>query len=230
MECVASFDIETFCPIERLSQEDLLYLIGRKEHASKEKLYRELSTNPYVSYLISFSLFFIDSNRAEVYYISDKEERKKEEYSIKDRIIKVEYCSVVYHPEISFAERKILEMFWDRLGEVQRLITFYGEDFDMEFIKVRTIIHNLKPQTFLLYLQSKHPQVLDISKFFKVGKNHYSLSFISTKLNIPIDKGEMEGSKVREAFLKGRYRDIAEYNLRDALITGMLYERIKEYI
>ena len=40
MERIAAFDIETFCPIEELPQEDLLYLVGRKDNLSKDKLYR----------------------------------------------------------------------------------------------------------------------------------------------------------------------------------------------
>lgn len=231
MERVAAFDIETFCPIEELSQEDLVYLMGRKDTAlSKEKLYRELFTNPYVSYLISFSFFFIGSNTAEVYYVCKEGKEEIKDHAIGNRVINVIYKPVVIDSNLLEAERMLLEHFWDRFSRIERLITFYGEDFDMEFIKIRTIMHGLKPKPFIDYLHSKYRHNIDLKELFKVGKNNYSLNFISRRLNLPVDKGDMDGSKIREAFLKERYKDIADYNLRDVIITALLYERVKDYI
>ena len=40
----------------------------------------------------------------------------------------------------------------------------------------------------------------------------------------------MDGSKVQEAFLQGRYREIARYNCQDTLMTALLYLRLLPYI
>ena len=230
MERIAAFDIETFCPIEELPQEDLLYLVGRKDNLSKDKLYRELSTNPYVSYLISFSFFFIESNTAEVYFVCKEGKEDFQYYTINDRIVSVIYKPIIIGNSLLEAEKILLEYFWERLNSIERLITFYGESFDMEFMKIRTKMHGLKPKSFIDYLHSKFIHNIDLKELFRVGKNNYSLNFISRRFNLPVDKGDMDGSKVREAFLNERYKDIADYNLRDVIITGLLYERVKDYI
>lgn len=230
MERFVAFDIETFCPIEELSQEELLYLIGRKDLLSKDRLYREISTNPYVSYVISFAFFFIESNIAEVYYVCEEEKEEIKDYAINHRVIKVFYKPIVMNSGLLEAERMLLEYFWEKFSTIERPITFHGESFDMEFMRIRTIIHGLKPKSFMDYLRSKYTYNIDLKEFFRFAKNNYSLSFISRRFNLPVDKGDMDGSKVREAFLNKRYKDIAEYNLRDVIITGLLYERVKDYI
>jgi len=230
MERIAAFDIETFCPIEELSQEELLYLIGRKDLLSKDRLYREISTNPYVSYVISFAFFFIESNIAEVYYVCEEEKEEIKDYAINHRVIKVFYKPIVMNSGLLEAERMLLEYFWEKFSTIERPITFHGESFDMEFMRIRTIIHGLKPKSFMDYLRSKYTYNIDLKEFFRFAKNNYSLSFISRRFNLPVDKGDMDGSKVREAFLNERYKDIADYNLRDVIITGLLYERVKDYI
>jgi len=187
MERIAAFDIETFCPIEELPQEDLLYLVGRKDNLSKDKLYRELSTNPYVSYLISFSFFFIESNTAEVYFVCKEGKEDFQYYTINDRIVSVIYKPIIIGNSLLEAEKILLEYFWERLNSIERLITFYGESFDMEFMKIRTIMHGLKPKSFIDYLHSKFIHNIYLKELFRVGKNNYSLNFISRRFNLPVD-------------------------------------------
>ncbi len=237
MKKVVSFDIETFCPTEELTEQELSYLRGRKDYPSEESFHRDLATNPYVSLLISFSLFFLEENVGYVFYMAEEDKKEKSNITVDSRNIETLYTSLSIKDGLLSAEKRLLEVLWEQLKDVDMLITFHGRDFDMEFIKIRTVVHGIKPVAFFKYFPSKNQSYysknqnhMDLKEVFNVGKNNYSLNFIAKRLNIPIDKGDMDGSKVRDAFVNREYRKIAEYNLRDTIITGMLYEKVKDYI
>ncbi len=230
MKKVVSFDIETFCPTEELTEQELSYLRGRKDYPSEESFHRDLATNPYVSLLISFSLFFLEENVGYVFYMAEEDKKEKSNITVDSRNIETLYTSLSIKDGLLSAEKRLLEVLWEQLKDVDMLITFHGRDFDMEFIKIRTVIQGIKPVALYKHLLSKNKNHIDLRELFNVGKNNYSLNFIAKRLNIPIDKGDMDGSKVRDAFVNREYRKIAEYNLRDTIITGMLYEKVKDYI
>lgn len=223
-------DIETFCQIDSLSIDDYEYLRGRKDYSSEEDFHRELFTNPYVSHLVSFAMLFPQENRAMVCFLSDEDELYEEDYSVDGRHLRVFYRSIKIHSDILPSEKSLLELFWEKFSNVDHIITFHGKDFDMEFLKIRTILLQLKPPSFFLYFHSKNKGHIDLKDFLRVGRSNFSLNFLARRFNLPIDKGHMDGSKIGDLFLSGQYRKIAEYNLRDVFITGMLYERLKEYI
>lgn len=230
MKKFVSFDIETFCPTEELTEQELSYLRGRKDYPSEESFHRDLATNPYVSLLISFSLFFLEENVGYVFYMAEEDKKEKSNITVDSRNIETLYTSLSIKDGLLSAEKRLLEVLWEQLKDVDMLITFHGRDFDMEFIKIRTVIQGIKPVALYKHLLSKNKNHIDLRELFNVGKNNYSLNFIAKRLNIPIDKGDMDGSKVRDAFVNREYRKIAEYNLRDTIITGMLYEKVKDYI
>lgn len=230
MKKTAVFDIETFCPLEDIAEEELRYLKERKEYSSEEDFMRELATNPYVSILVSFCLLFPEEKRAEVFYLSEEENDEVKTFTFGDTVIEVYFRPILMNSKRLQAERKLLEILWDRLKEVGRLVTFHGGDFDLEFVKIRTAVQNLKPEGFYLYFPRRLINHVDLKDFLRVGRRNYSLRFISRRMSVSVDKGDIDSSKIRELFLKGDYRGLAEYNLRDVLITWMLYERLKDYI
>lgn len=225
-----SLDIETFCLLEELTEEDLSYLKGRKDYESEEDFHRDLATNPYVSFLVSFSLFFLEESKGYVFYMDEEDRKEESNTTVGERNVEVLYTSISLKDGFLSAERRLLGFLWEHLRHADTLITFHGKYFDMEFIKIRTIIQGMKPTAFYKHLYSKGISHIDLKDVFKVGRNNYSLNFIARRLNLPIDKGNMDGSKIRDAFLKREYRRVADYNLRDALITGMLYERVRGYL
>ncbi|MFN3263579.1 MAG: ribonuclease H-like domain-containing protein, partial [Aquificaceae bacterium] len=227
---VASLDIETFCPIEELEEGDVTYLKGRKDYSSEEDFHRDLSTNPYVSLLLSFSLFLPEEGVAYVFYLGEEESEEISRVNIGEISIEAVYASLSLKKGISESESRLVELFWKQLEQIDTLVTFYGKDFDMEFLKIRTLIHGVKSPAFYRYFHSKSVNHIDLRDVFRVGRNHYSLNFISRRMKLPIDKGDMDGSKITNVFLKGEYRKVADYNLRDALLTGMLYERVKDHL
>lgn len=227
---IASLDIETFCPIEELEEEDVIYLKGRKDYHSEEDFHRDISTNPYVSLLLSFSLFLMEEGKAQVFYLGEEDAEEVSRVNIGEMSVEAVFTSLSLKRGISEPESRLVELFWKQLEKIDTLVTFHGKDFDMEFLKIRTLIHGIKSTAFYRYFHSKSVNHIDLRDLFRVGRNHYSLNFISRRMKLPIDKGDMDGSKIRDVFLKGEYRKVADYNLRDALLTGMLYERVKEYL
>lgn len=226
----ASFDIETFCPVEELAEEDREYLRKRKDYASEEAFRRDLFTNPYVSFLISFSLFLLEDSRAYVFYLSEEDVEEVDRISIGEQSISLFYRGISLKPGLLHSEGRLLKHLWEQLENIDTLVTFYGRDFDMEFVKIRTLMHRIKPGAFYRYFHSKAINHVDLREVFRVGKNNYSLNFISRRLNMPMDKGGMDGSKIGEVFLSREYRKVAEYNLRDAVLTGLLYKRVRDYL
>lgn len=230
-----AFDIETFCPVEELSEEELTYLRRRKEYWSEEDFQRELATNPYVSIIVACSFFFIEKGEAQVYYLSNHSQKVFQTKSIEGKNIKITYTPVpikanTTDKSLLDAERKLLEYLWENLNKVDVLITFYGKDFDMEFVKIRTLIHGLEPEGFFINQRQNQLNHIDLKELFNVGSRRYSLNFISKRLGLPVSKGDMDGSNVREAFLNKEYTKIANYNLMDTIITGLLYKRVKRYL
>ncbi len=222
---VAVFDIETFCPIEEIEEEDLNYLQNRRDYKSQEDFKRELSTNPYVACIISFALFFPEENKAEVYYLSDTEVKDEDVWKIEGRNINISYNSLSIVDDLYNGEKELIKTLWERLSQVDKLITFHGITFDMYFLRIRTIIHNLKPKNFFYKIYH-----IDLKDHLGTRGKNYTLNFIAKRMKITLSKGDMDGSKVDHLFRNKRYKEIAQYNLKDVLITGLLYERVKDYI
>jgi predicted PolB exonuclease-like 3'-5' exonuclease len=54
-----------------------------------------------------------------------------------------------------------------------------------------------------------------------------SLDDLAKVLGLKSHKGEMDGSKVFEAFQKKKHEDIEKYCMDDTLLTADIYKRIK---
>ncbi|MFN3947350.1 MAG: ribonuclease H-like domain-containing protein [Aquificaceae bacterium] len=221
----AAFDIETYCPVEEIEKGDLNYLQNRKEYKSEEEFKKDLSTNPYVAYVISFALFFPEENKGEVYYLSHEERIDKEIWEIEGRKVNISYNSLSITDGLRKGEEELIKILWDQLSQVDKLITFYGKTFDIPFVKIRTMMHNLKPKNF--FVDINH---IDLKDLLGIQKKNYTLDFISRRMGISLNKEYVDGSKVDGLFRSKKYKEIAQYNLRDVLITGLLYERVKDYI
>ncbi len=227
---IASFDIETFCPLDELTEEDISYLKGRKDYDLDEDFHKDLALNPYVSYIISCSLFFLEENRCYVFYMDEKKGKEESKTKIGEREVDSVYISFSLKDGLFNAERELLEHLWERLEEVDTLITYNGKSFDMDFLKIRTIMHDMMPKVFHKHINSKIVNHIDLMGSLRVGGNSYTLKFISRRFGLNMDKDDMDGSKVKGAFLNKQYKKIADYNIRDALLAGMLYEKVRKYI
>lgn len=239
---VVSFDVETFCHVESMSNEVLDYLKSRNRAGEGENM--ALALNPYLSHIVSASLFYINEGVCEVFYITDRRcSIERGQLSMACGEFERSF-NVVYNPiclddvlsKIWEGERELLERLWDRLKDVDLLVTYNGEGFDMPFLKIRTMIHHIKEQSFFKFfpypsLKNRSTNHLDLMRFLSqdVRSGFYSLWFVCKAFNIGLSKEPMNGSEVEGAFLDGRYDEVAMYNAKDALATGLLYERVGYY-
>jgi DNA polymerase elongation subunit (family B) len=240
---VVSFDVETFCHLDSISNEAFDYLKSRNRAGEGENM--ALALNPYISHVISASLFYINEGVCEVFYITDRT------CNIQRGQINMVYTDVersfhvVYNPiclddvllSIKEGEKELLERLWNSLKDVDLLVTYNGEGFDMPFLKIRTMIHHIKEQSFFKFFPYPSPKNrsinhIDLMRFISQdGKSgFYSLWFVCKAFNIGLSKEPMKGSEVERAFLEGRYDEVAVYNAKDALATGLLYERVGYYL
>lgn len=240
---LASLDIETFCPDGLLSAKDLEYLKSRNKGKEEELI---LALNPYVSYIVSTSLCFLDSSSCDVFYISDTDTGQENltlNLSTDDgnQEFTINFHPVVFDGSvqgISQAEKNLLECLWKSLENVDVLITYNGEGFDMPFLRIRTLLQKHMPTTFFRFFPGLDDDRrysiknhIDVMKFLSLGNysGNYKLWFVSKAFGIYLSKDYIDGSLVEKFFLEGKYKDIAIYNAKDSIATGLLYNKLKIY-
>lgn len=233
---VAVLDIETFASLDTLEYADYRYLRTRgREEISDEDLEKRLALNPYTLSVISAAVAHVDNGRiqgATVYYVAKSGEDLVEEGP----------CVINYTPvlcprlpqDLPEGEQLLLEQLWQELGGAELLVTYNGRNFDLPVLRLRSMIHGLPiPETIAnpRFLRSGDAH-LDLADFLSCQnpEYRYTLEFVCRKFGIDLRKNTMDGTKVHEAFLAGKYLDIARYNAQDTLATAQLYLRIARYL
>jgi len=232
-------DIETCGLIEELQYLDYQYLKNRGREKSDEEVERGLSLNPFFAHIISVAVVHVQGDRIEegvVYYLSGE----KEEAYGEQRSVEGEEVEITYHPipcfsiprDIAEGEQMILTGLWGEIQGSERLVTYNGRHFDVPVLRLRSMLYNLSlPRELELSRYGRGEFHLDLADFlFLKDEAKYTLDFVCRRFGIPLQKGAMDGSKVQEAFLQGRYREIARYNCQDTLMTALLYLRLLPYI
>lgn len=234
----AVLDIETFANINDLEYLDYRYLKTRgKEELSDEELEKRLALNPYTLSVISAALAHLQEStieRVTVYYLSQEGDEASEEKG--DGFV-IQYFPIVCPslPKVPpQGERLLLANLWEELKEAERIVTYNGQNFDLPVLRIRSMVHGLDlPASFALpRLFRFFDNHLDLADFLSGAnpEHRYSLEFVCRSFGIPFQKGTLDGSKVRNAFLEGYYFDIARYNARDTIATAMLFLRIEKYL
>ncbi|MDQ7039236.1 MAG: ribonuclease H-like domain-containing protein [Aquificota bacterium] len=233
---VVAFDIETVPDYMGVNMKDYLYLKNRgQRERTEEEVERDISFNPFTLYVISVALVEIVGDRIErcsVIYASDGSDREQTppwcaEYDVRWEPV----VMGVVENEIYDIEEKILSSFWEFVEGADRLVSFNGHDFDGYVIRVRSMLHDLKPSSSLLR-GGRDDTHIDLLKFLSNydRSKRLTLEFICRKFGIPTTKDRIDGSRVAEEFFKGNYRLIAEYNLKDALALAQLYLKVKDFL
>ena len=233
---VVAFDIETVPDYMGVNMKDYLYLKNRgQRERTEEEVERDISFNPFTLYVISVALVEIEEDRIAkcfVTYASDENEHVGSppwcaRYNIEWKPVAME----VVENEIYKIEERILEEFWKFVEGADRLVSFNGHDFDGYVIRIRSMLHDIKPTSSLLR-EGRSDGHLDLLRFLSNydRSKRLTLEFICRKFGIHITKERMDGSRVAEEFFKGNYRLIAEYNLKDAIALAQLYLKVKDFL
>ena len=135
-------------------------------------------------------------------------------------------------------EAELLTAFWDVAKHYETIVTFNGRGFDVPFIYLRSALLNvpISKKNWLGYRFATEPHC-DLAErltFYSVSgrdgaARRFNLDFYCKAFGIESPKSHgVTGLDVNDLLAAGKFREIAEYCLRDVKATVQLYQIWKE--
>jgi DNA polymerase elongation subunit (family B) len=228
------FDIETSAlPLENFdeAQQEYLFrecekLTGEAEKCAKrEEIIRFMSLWPFTSQAVCIAMLNADTQRGQVQFLADDFEDDAGEAG------PVEFVPCT-------DESELLTAFWDVARHYDNVVTFNGRGFDVPFIYLRSALLNvpISKKNWLGYRFAVEPHC-DLAEqltFYSVSgrdgaARRFNLDFYCKAFGIESPKGQgVTGSDVGTLLAEKKFREIAEYCLRDVRATVELYKIWKE--
>jgi DNA polymerase elongation subunit (family B) len=210
------FDIETLgFPIDTLDESQQEYLL-RFAKTEEERLdaVQKLSLTPFTAQILAIGMLNPDSNQGKVFYQGPGEQPA----FVDDGLVEL----------IPSSEEGILTEFWKTIARYTQFITFNGRTFDCPFIMLRSAILGVHPTRNLMpyrFSTNEHCDLLEQLTFYGAFRK-FNLDFYCRGFGIKSPKAEgITGLDMKPLFSEGRYREIAEYCLRDVKATSTLFHR-----
>lgn len=238
------FDIETVIHAELLSDEMCEYLRKRSKETSEEKIERDIALNPYVLQIASLAMQVIENDQvieSKVIYLETDQAKASGQYE-KDIEFggirhSVSFIPVLTGAGASVDDSTLVKAFWEHAADVDKLVTFNGAGFDVPALQARTMVLGLEsPKVFFEIGKFRnnpdpywHIDLCDLVSFGEF-RHRYSLDFLCSRFGIESPKGDIDGSKVSEAFRQGEHARIAEYNMKDVFATAAFYQKVKPFL
>lgn len=131
-------------------------------------------------------------------------------------------------------EKYLLEQFWQRVKaaylEDLRLVSFFGEGFDLPNLIIRSAMNGVTPTVFTMsgrYARktSFHLDLDNVLSFKGIGK-HFSLDYWCRRFEVNSPKDSMKGSMVGQAYRDGKIDEIGAYCMKDTFATMELYKKL----
>jgi DNA polymerase elongation subunit (family B) len=228
------FDIETTAqPLENFDETQQEYLFRETEKiddaiaqaAKRAEIAKFMSLWPFTSQVVCIAMLNAETQRGQSLYVADDFEDTDDEAG------PVEF--------VPFAdETELLTAFWDVAKHYDNIVTFNGRGFDVPFIYLRSALLNvpISKKNWLGYRFAVEPHcdLLEQLTFYSVGgrdgaARRFNLDFYCKAFGIesPKSKG-VTGADVGTLMAEGKFREIAEYCLRDVRATTELYKIWKE--
>jgi len=222
------FDIETIGEewngLDETTQHVLTRWVDRTAKTEEERdaglkdLREGLGFSPLTGEVVAIGLYDLEREKGVVYY---QAEERVDDYEIGEYTLKVR------------TEKEMLKDFWDGASAYDTFVTFNGRCFDVPFLNLRSAIHGMRPSKDLMegrYLyQQKHARHIDLQDqltFYGAMFRKPSLHLFCRAFGIKSPKAEgVAGDDVAELFSLKKFRDIAEYNVRDVIATTELYKK-----
>lgn len=148
-------------------------------------------------------------------------------FSIDDRPVQT-FCG----PDERYLVTSLYQALQDAVNEAKHApVTFVGHNlvgFDLKFLWKRSIILGIKPPKFIPFKAKPWDAVVfDTMQEWDSDKDkRISLDNLCAVLGIESPKGEMDGSKVWDAFKAGEYDKIATYCAGDVDATRKAHQRM----
>lgn len=228
------FDIETSAlPLETFDETQQEYLFREAgkipeeaaRDAKREEIQRLFNLWPFTAQVVCIAMLNVESCRGQVLFIADDYEENASEAG------PVEFVPCA-------DEFELLTAFWDVAKHYDSIATFNGRGFDVPFIYLRSAILNIpitrKNWLGYRYQVEPHCDLMEQFTFYGISgregaARRFNLDFYCKSFGIESPKAQgVTGMDVNNLLAEGRYRDIAEYCLRDVRATVELYRIWKE--
>lgn len=224
------FDIETTAlPLDLfddVQQEYLFRDAGRQPEelarkARQAEIQQQMSLWPLTAKVVCVAMLNLDSCRGQVLFLADDFEPGSDEAGA------VEFVPCV-------DELEMLTAFWDVVKHYESIVTFNGRGFDVPFLYLRSALLNVpisrKDWLGYRYQTEPHCDLAEQLTFYGVSgregaARRFNLDFYCKVFGIESPKSHgVTGMDVNHLVAEGRYREIADYCLRDVQATLRLYQ------
>jgi DNA polymerase elongation subunit (family B) len=228
------FDIETSAlPVETFdeTQQEYLYRELQKipDAAEREnrrvEITRQFNLWPLTAQVVCVAMLNAESQRGQVVFMADDYEEDA-----------VEGGPVEFVPCADEAE--LLSAFWDASKHYQSIVTFNGRGFDVPFLYLRSALLDVpitrKDWLGYRFATEPHCDLAEQLTFYGVSgregaAKRFNLDFYCKAFGIESPKSHgVTGMDVSQLMAEGRFREIAEYCLRDVRATVELHRIWKE--
>jgi hypothetical protein len=237
-ECVAKlvFDIETSAlPLAQFDAAQQEYIFRealnladpearQKRH---EEIARQLNLWPFTAQVVCIAMLNAESCRGKVLYIA--EDFEEDQAAAGEAKVEFTPCA---------DEGQLLAEFWEVARHYDSIVTFNGRGFDVPFIYLRSALLNVavsqKGWLGYRYQVEPHCDLIEQLTFYGVSgregaARRFNLDFYCKAFGIESPKSHgVTGMDVNTLMAEKRFREIAEYCLRDVEATVLLYRIWKE--
>lgn len=228
------FDIETTpLPVEQFdeAQQEYLFRDAAKlpneadKNNKREEIKRFMALWPFTGQVVCIAMLNAETQRGQVLFLADDFEADAGEAG------PVEYVPCA-------DETELLTAFWDVAKHYDSIATFNGRGFDVPFIYLRSALLNVpitrKDWLGYRFQTEPHCDLMEQLTFYAVSgrdgaARRFNLDFYCKAFGIESPKSHgVSGMDVGRLMAEGKYREIAEYCLRDVKATVLLYQIWKE--
>jgi len=228
------FDIETSAlPLDRFDEAQQEYLFRECAKISDEtaraarraELHQQFSLWPLTSQVVCIAMLNADTARGQVLFTAAENEPEA------DAAGPVQFIACM-------EEAELLAAFWDVAKRYDTIVSFNGRGFDVPFIYLRSALLNVpisrKDWLGYRFQTEPHCDLAEQFTFYGVSgrdgaARRFNLDFYCKAFGIESPKSHgVTGMDVGTMLAAGRYREIAEYCLRDVKATVELYQVWKE--
>ncbi len=228
------FDIETSAlPLDSFDEAQSEYLFREALKLSDEaarqtrqaELEQQLNLYPFTAQVVCIAMLNAETSRGQVLFTTDDFEPDGEEAG------PVEFVRCV-------DEIELLTAFWDVARHYEHIVTFNGRGFDVPFLYLRSALLNVaisrKDWLGYRYQTEPHCDLAEQLTFYGVSgrdgaARRFNLDFYCKAFAIESPKSHgVTGLDVNALLAAGRYREIAEYCLRDVRATVLLHQIWRE--
>lgn len=229
------FDIETSAlPLELFDDVQREYLFreamrlpeGEERDCKRTEIQNQFNLWPFTARVTCIAMLNADSERGQVLYVADDFDGDNEE---EPKPVKFVPC---------MDEAELLAAFWDVAKHYDTVVTFNGRGFDVPFIYLRSAVLNVpitrKDWLGYRYQTDPHCDLAEQLTFYCVSgrdgaARRFNLDFYCKAFGIESPKSQgVSGVDMNDMVAAGRFREIAEYCLRDVQATVKLYHIWRE--